>query len=696
MANYTSIYASGQAVDQALQRGEEAWTKINNGEVGGGKIEMLYNGTNITVDGAVVNFKQIVDYLTVDNKFTYLLYNNMAYLTTKIDTTSSLKQVVFESSHVDGGMGKIFTITVNSSDGVAIASINHTHVANENYSNKVSTIAENDKKSTVHYPSNKAVTDITDDLKEDLLELASDTVNKNSFDELSATVSILTEACGISWKNAEGTKETGRYYLRTSPNVPRSHATYISFTCETKGNKKAKITAGLPSGAKNISACLFLDENYSLVDHIGDGDNQSVNFDNVEVKIPTGTKYIRLVSQNSIYDNPTVAMEDVEFNYSDVEKLKKAFDYEVDLDVKNGLFDSSRNIIEERYGHVYSKYHLSANQTVNIKGVGINTAYRLWAYVSDETGEVVARCEFGTAGQDVKSLEDNYTATESGTLYINGDEEVKMPELKVVNVDNPYEYMDSKFTSLKDELVNEISAFELENIKRRILNVEKKNDFAWSEFDKPVFVFIQDDSNTHTIEFVNTFIDNNVPLGLASIPRNLRENPDRLEAVRNAVEHGGEVLAHYSGSPTEESPWDLWLKCTKTMKIELEDLGFNVRGLIRADSTEASTDKGETCCRLYFDYANDKMGKSTQFDLPRILLGSLGGYDGIVAKITADLQVNGLHGFGFHGNEITTENMTNIINLIKENGGVITTYSNVFDEYGSSILEERVKILENN
>lgn len=162
MANYTSIYASGQAVDQALQRGEEAWTKINSGEVGGGKIEMLYNGTNITVKGTVVNFKQIVDYLTVDNKFTYLLYNNMAYLTTKIDTVSSLKQVVFESSHVDGGMSKVFTITVNSSDGVAIASINHTNVANENYSNKVSSIAENDKKSTVHYPSNKAVTDIAD------------------------------------------------------------------------------------------------------------------------------------------------------------------------------------------------------------------------------------------------------------------------------------------------------------------------------------------------------------------------------------------------------------------------------------------------------------------------------------------------------------------------------------------------------
>lgn len=153
--------------------GTQQWIKLSSGEVGGGKIEMLYNGTNITVDGAIVNFKQIVDYLTVDNKFTYLLYNNMAYLTTKIDTTSSLKQVVFESSHVDGGMGKIFTITVNSSDGVTIASINHTHVANENYSNKVSTIAENDKKSTVHYPSNKAVTDITDELKEDLFQLIS-------------------------------------------------------------------------------------------------------------------------------------------------------------------------------------------------------------------------------------------------------------------------------------------------------------------------------------------------------------------------------------------------------------------------------------------------------------------------------------------------------------------------------------------
>lgn len=213
MANYTSMYASGQAVDQALQRGEEAWTKINSGEVGGGKIEMLYNGTNITVDGAVVNFKQIVDYLTVDNKFTYLLYNNMAYLTTKIDTTSSLKQVVFESSHVDGGMGKIFTITVNSSDGVAIASINHTNVANENYSNKVGSIAENDKKSTVHYPSNKAVTDITDMLENNITQLGQSLVTvQGDVSKLTETVARIEE--DIAKEMLDGTPETYHKAMR--------------------------------------------------------------------------------------------------------------------------------------------------------------------------------------------------------------------------------------------------------------------------------------------------------------------------------------------------------------------------------------------------------------------------------------------------------------------------------------------------
>lgn len=252
MANYTSIYASGQAVDQALQRGEEAWTKINSGEVGGGKIEMLYNGTNITVDGAVVNFKQIVDYLTVDNKFTYLLYNNMAYLTTKIDTTSSLKQVVFESSHVDGGMGKIFTITVNSSDGVTIASINHTHVANENYSNKVSTIAENDKKSTVHYPSNKAVTDITDGLKEDLSELSDEL---NSY--IKKPVNIWNESSEFNvigkYYNGSGVETSGATdSYRHTYMIPVKSGDVVRFI-------KFKSFKALSGGAGHFGACFKSD-----------------------------------------------------------------------------------------------------------------------------------------------------------------------------------------------------------------------------------------------------------------------------------------------------------------------------------------------------------------------------------------------------------------------------------------------------
>ena len=132
------------------------------GSTGGGKTELVYNGTKITKKGADVTFKQIVDLLKVSPDFTYLNWNNRAYLPTVIDDTSTLKYICFESSMIDNGMSKNATITVYSNDGVGIVSITNTNVANENFNNKVSEITDVNKISTNLYPSVKAVVDYTD------------------------------------------------------------------------------------------------------------------------------------------------------------------------------------------------------------------------------------------------------------------------------------------------------------------------------------------------------------------------------------------------------------------------------------------------------------------------------------------------------------------------------------------------------
>lgn len=239
--------------------------------------------------------------------------------------------------------------------------------------------------------------------------------------------------------------------------------------------------------------------------------------------------------------------------------------------------------------------------------------------------------------------------------------------------------------------------YEIAQLERRVLRAEKNNDFAWKTFDKPYFVFIHDDMNSYYTGFANLFHSLNVPLGAATVVQRLDEN--KIATMRQMVADGGEVLAHYDSSPTESSTDAEWLSITRDVKKALESYGFDVRGIIIANSTQGSTNKGEKYCRRYFDYANDHMGKSTQYNLPRSLMLNYSDYDSFKSAITSKLSQNGIHAFGFHGGRadeswITNENLTDIINYIRNNGGEITTYSRLFDEFGTTVLEKRLSALE--
>lgn len=244
---------------------------------------------------------------------------------------------------------------------------------------------------------------------------------------------------------------------------------------------------------------------------------------------------------------------------------------------------------------------------------------------------------------------------------------------------------------------NGVSDFEVENLERRCRNAENKNKFAWSAFDKPLFVFIHDDTLLKIEEFANVFITNDVPICEAAIVSNI--NDVHLETFKNVVAHGGEILAHYNASPKQDSDDELWLSCTRDVKKELEKLGFEVRGIIRANSTEGATEKGEKYCRKYFDYANDHMGTSTEYNLPRTLVSKYTSLDAFKAKIESDCLQNGIHAYGFHGNDdaegwLTADGLAQVINIIKGHANCeITTYSSIYDRYGSSVLAEQIKTI---
>lgn len=255
---------------------------------------------------------------------------------------------------------------------------------------------------------------------------------------------------------------------------------------------------------------------------------------------------------------------------------------------------------------------------------------------------------------------------------------------------------DTIIVTKTDDAELKIHAFEIKELERVVNEQLQSNDFAWAAFDKPYFVFIHDDTNKYLEEFADVFLEENAILSAATIPNYV--NTLHKATLENLVAHGGEVLAHYKGSPKSDSPLDEWLKYTRDIKIQLEDLGFSVYGIVRADATSGYTAQGEYCCRRYYQYANDNMGRSTQYNLPRLLMLKFKGFDDFMQHLSEVVNEKGIHAYGFHGGRedekwITKESLREIIRFLRSHDCEITSYKNIYEKFKSTRLEEKIKKL---
>lgn len=251
------------------------------------------------------------------------------------------------------------------------------------------------------------------------------------------------------------------------------------------------------------------------------------------------------------------------------------------------------------------------------------------------------------------------------------------------------------------------SAFEIRTLKERCLRLEKRNDFAWAFFDKAYFAFVIDDCNSFTPKAIRLFMANGIPLSSAVIVDTLDtiyagESKSIKEHLIDMVNNGGEVLAHYSYNLYETSTDLEWYENVVVPKKVLIENGFVCDGVIRANSTTVGSNKGERYCREYFRYS-DNLGKSTQYKSSRKFFMSFSTLQDIYNYIDKCCNTKGFFPFCMHGNRsdeplATEENLQSIIDYIKSKGDSVadfTTYRDIYDEFGSTVLEERIKALEN-
>lgn len=248
--------------------------------------------------------------------------------------------------------------------------------------------------------------------------------------------------------------------------------------------------------------------------------------------------------------------------------------------------------------------------------------------------------------------------------------------------------------SANNELIEKILNVEYENeqLERRATNLENNDDFIWEDFDKSYFIFVHDDSREFITTAYKAFHDKNVPLSSAAISTylaNVHEGKTVKEWLELIVENGGEILCHYSYDLLNSHDDSVWYQYVVEAKRVFEKNGFNIRGLILGGNSEANTEKGEKFCRKYFDYS-DKAGTSTKYNLGRKGMWNFTSLDDFKARIDDCASQPGVYAFGFHGNRndetwITEDSLKEIIDyILAKNNCEITTYSNVFDKFGTT------------
>lgn len=314
---------------------------------------------------------------------------------------------------------------------------------------------------------------------------------------------------------------------------------------------------------------------------------------------------------------------------------------------------------------------------------------------------------FDNIAIDIMIAEGEYTSADDIQAYGK--------VIKTSVVDMLQKQMATNISNVSKSVVNEetkMLKWELENVEKKNKQLSKLNDFTWKNFDKAYFCFVCDDCNSYLPAIYDLFHEKGIPLSAATIVSTLGttysgETRSIKDVLNLIAADGGEILAHYNGNLADEGYNDGtheflttesdWLTRTRDVKKALEENGFNIRGLIRADYTQKNSKMGERICRKYFEYADD-VGVSTQYNLKRTFFSSYVDLDSIKAKIDTQASTAGFYPYCFHGTEnlSSIENLTEIIDYILSKGESVefSTYARVYDSIGTTVLEKRLSALE--
>ena len=233
--------------------------------------------------------------------------------------------------------------------------------------------------------------------------------------------------------------------------------------------------------------------------------------------------------------------------------------------------------------------------------------------------------------------------------------------------------------------------------------ISYKDTFAWKEMPTGYFAFTFDDSLDDIADVVDLFEELGVPCCFGCIPERLNEGISSTETVGEvmlrAISNGGEVLAHGDGggivtAANIDDENHLFNKFVCNMQ-KFYDYGINVRGVLRVGGTD--DDGNEDICndertdkwvRLFYDYG-DLYGISEPYNHARVGMKSTS--EEMKAQVDEIINAKEFCSFIFHSATNLHDLITEAVQYIQEQGGVICTYAYVYDTFGSTTEEVRLE-----
>lgn len=277
--------------------------------------------------------------------------------------------------------------------------------------------------------------------------------------------------------------------------------------------------------------------------------------------------------------------------------------------------------------------------------------------------------------------------------------------------------IEKRVTELEDGTI-----FEHENIKKRVIENQIKNDFAWGEFDGLYATITFDDTNADIDQLQDLAEELSIPFCYATIPSKLENITSQgtetaKQVLERAVANGGEVLSHWGPQLNSLSKDEDYYNVYAGAKKTLTENGFEVNGIITAGGgTDGTPESFKTqnflkdieLARIYYKYAdltaNDFVSGQDlryieQFYNNRTFTD--GGVDATKSKIDVmALSGKGWLNLASHGtnnaNTPTIDSFRQIFQYAKDKGFTFVTWNTMYEKFKSSKLEKRVKALEIN